>query len=556
MSIDEKVRRAVRSKAVWRLSVLTVGCLAAAVGGLVSIFHPHVPAIHDEFSILLAADTILQGRLANPTPSLWQPLQSFHVILEPSYASKYPLGAGVLAAVGELLGGAIFGSRLAAGFCCICVCWMLAGIVPKRWALFGGLLVALHPTMQTTWSQSLISGWLIAAASAAVLGGVLRLRRRIELSSALVAGLGVGMLALSRPFEGAVFVCCNAMWLLSMWQIPVRQKLVRSARCLFYAAAPVLIAFGLTAWQNQATTHSLFQMPYQVHEQSYGVAPLFVFGHQKTPDMMASGAVSPIIEEFHYGWSLDSFEERRGLQGWLLGIPRVLDVMGGYWGISFIVLPLLTAWAWLPYRLGRVTVAAFAPQVLASAAVCWIFPHYLAPLLPCLVLLTVVGLRRALHRWRRFYPELRDVAKRVPSALVACQILMLVIAVVRFHQESPRPWAVARNSVHETLLDRPGKDLVIVEYGREHNPHEEWVYNAADIEGSEVIWARGSREDWKRQLIDRYAQQRRVWILRPEISHDLIPFSPDGDHTFADAAADESTSLSDSREQHLISTDK
>ena len=71
----------------WLFSILTAGVLAVAVAATVTSCVPHVPREHDEFCNLLLADTLLHGRLANPTPEMWQPLQSFHVIMQPSYAA-------------------------------------------------------------------------------------------------------------------------------------------------------------------------------------------------------------------------------------------------------------------------------------------------------------------------------------------------------------------------------------------------------------------------------------------------------------------------------------
>ncbi|MCA9132583.1 MAG: hypothetical protein KDA45_05500, partial [Planctomycetales bacterium] len=96
--------------------LMTVAGVAFFIAAGITWLCPYAPRVHDEFSYLLAADTLLHGRLANPTPEVWQPFQSFHVILEPAYASKYPLGPGAIIAVGWLLlGTPIAGSWLAAG---------------------------------------------------------------------------------------------------------------------------------------------------------------------------------------------------------------------------------------------------------------------------------------------------------------------------------------------------------------------------------------------------------------------------------------------------------
>ena len=62
-----------------------------------------------------------------------------------------------------------------------------------------------------------------------------------------------------------------------------------------------------------------------------------------------------------------------------------------------------------------------------------------------------------------------------------------------------------------------GRDLVIVRYGPRFYSGGEWVYNEADIDKAEVVWAREMDAAQNRKLIEYFAD-RNVWLL--EMDHD------------------------------------
>jgi hypothetical protein len=82
-------------------------------------------------------------------------------------------------------------------------------------------------------------------------------------------------------------------------------------------------------------------------------------------------------------------------------------------------------------------------------------------------------------------------------------------------EESLTGWNYARARIVSNFSNSGNNHLIIVRYKPDHDVHQEWVYNNADIDNSKVIWARemGGAADTK---LLRYFKDRKVWLLEAD----------------------------------------
>ena len=254
------------------LSVLAViGMVLVIRGALIPVLPTPVPGVNDEYSYLLAGETFAAGRVTNPPHPLWKSLETFYVIQQPTYASMYPPAQGIALAVGDILGGHPWlGVYLSVALMCGAICWMLQGWVPPQWAIAGGILAALRWGIYSYWMESYWGGAVAALGGALALGALPRLFRKRSIWPAVAMGLGLLILANSRPFEG-LLLCVPMFGMLLFW---LKGKRTPDTWLLFKRVAlplgTVLLlgAVAMTFYFGRVTGNP-FRMPYQVHSAAY-----------------------------------------------------------------------------------------------------------------------------------------------------------------------------------------------------------------------------------------------------------------------------------------------
>ena len=336
--IERKFSQFARSK---RLAVVTIGAVTIlARAALLPWLPVPQPKVHDEFSYLLAADTFAHGRLANPPHPLWIFFDTFHVIQHPTYASMYPPAQGMALAIGKLLGQPWIGVLLSMAAMCMAFTWMLQGWVPPEWALLGGVLVWTRFGVFSYWVNSYWGGAVAATGAALVLGALPRIWDQQRRRDAIVFGLGAGILAVSRPVEGAIFFIpfgAALLWWALRLDVPTRGTAMR--RIVLPIVAILFCAAGFIAFYNWRVTGSPVVFPHFIEQKEITTA-VFLWQHDKPPIPYANPQFDDFYHNFLPGLYQASWPAAIG-QWWYKSTDFWEFFLGPALSIPFLALPWL-----------------------------------------------------------------------------------------------------------------------------------------------------------------------------------------------------------------------
>jgi len=136
-----------------------------------------------------------------------------------------------------------------------------------------------------------------------------------------------------------------------------------------------------------------------------------------------------------------------------------------------------------------------------------------------LMLLLVIEALRQLRLWRR--REGNRGLFLVRAVVVGCLVSSLIPA-----KEKIAGRGFERARILKQLEAGGDRHLVIVRYRLDHDTGDEWVYNAADIDGARVVWAR-EMDPASNRILTSYFHGRRVWLAEPDSRPvRLTPYDP------------------------------
>ena len=422
-------------------------------------------------------------------------------------------------ATGQVLGGhPIVGIWISTGLASAAICWMLLAWLPSWWAVLGGLLAALNPIILLDWGQHYWGGAVALIGGALVFGALRRIMRQPRAAYALLMGVGVAILANSRPYEGLLVSLPVAVLLLT-WMVGKNGPAPYvSIRCIVLPIVGVLaVTAGAMAYYNWRVTGDALRMPYQIHQATYAVSPIFLW-LQPWPEPVYHHKV---MRDFYSDWELKPYMERRSAPHlWMF-----YQGLGRFSSLPYplvLIVPLVTLSLILRDRWSRfalLTCTVLSAGLIVNA---YFLMHYAAPMAGLVFALTLQALRLLrLWRWRVWQT----------GRLVVWAILIICVtgSAVAFAHKLRSSWsAQASHRAHilAHLKETNGRHLVIVRYGAGHSVHDEWVYNEADIDGAKIVWAREMDSAQNRKLLE-YFKDRHVWLVevgQDRSSPELTPY--------------------------------
>jgi hypothetical protein len=456
---------------------------------------------------------------------MWVHFEGFQFTQKPTYMSMYFPAQGMVMAAGKIVAGhPWWGVWASCGLMCAAICWMLQGWLPPRWALLGGMLAVLRIALFSGWIDTYTGGAVAATAGALVLGALPRIRRAFRARDFFWMGMGMAILANSRPYEG-LLVCVPAIVAVVWW---IFTKARPSTSILVRRIAPGLALLVVTAtfmgYYNYRVFGNVLTPPYQVDRETYASAPHFLWQSPKPEPVYHH----KVLRDFYTGIELKEFLEARSLGGFFGASAKKIGLALFFFAGFAILTPLvMLPRAFLDHRIRFLVIAAI---VLATGLgiETWFSPHYMAPFTAGMYAILLQCLRH-LRTWR---------PGGQPSGLFlvrAIPLVCLTLAVVRLGAQplhlrldgdpwlswygGTKPMAAARAGVLGELESKPGPQLAIVRYSANHvvTCYNDWVANAANIDGSKVVWARDMDPKSNRELLA-YFKDRKVWLIQPDFS--------------------------------------
>jgi hypothetical protein len=261
-------------------------------------------------------------------------------------------------------------------------------------------------------------------------------------------------------------------------------------------------------------------MPYSLYQAQYGPAPTIWLAGAKLAPSYGHPELQRLFQHF--------LDELRNILAWplpkrigVLLVRLIAVLIFGVGPLAFLPVIFIPAFRRDPAVRALAAVGLFVAAFLLFDVS--MFPHYAAPLIALLVILSFV----VLHRM---------------AALKSGAVLAAIIATLMFGGAAVRvgeaasgrninyparpPFRLDRDAIASRVCREPGQHVILVRYAPDHDVNAEWVYNGADVDAARVVWAHDLGDGLNRELLGWY-KGRHFWLFEPDARTPVLrPYGP------------------------------
>lgn len=494
------------------------------------------PAYHDEFSYLLQARTFLAGRLSWPAMTVQPDLfHQVHVLNRPSTASRYFPWTGLWMAPFTALGHPYLGHWVAGAIACVFFHRCLCRLLEFRWAVTGGVLIAVSPGL-ASFSNLLLAHHPTLIALSIFLWAFLRLMDHYRARDAVVAGIALSLAMLGRPMTAAGFALPFGIWLLI---VIVRSLLAGNpesrppwspARVVAGIGVPILLGFAVLGIMNHAITGNWMKSAYQLYTDTWTPRHRYGFDNAIVDPALPESKVLQAYDQWAENLTIEkarSNVEQRTLYSlrWTLGIAA----------LTFCIIAALPSCFDLkdprPLLLlcSVLTLHAVHIPYWYDGIMHW---HYIFETAPLLLLLATFGIRAVSlvlqtqlgARLSILWLASLILASLIPNWLDADTLWGQSRVTTAFQEQafSRIRFEYFRRLTTSNQIQHPA--LIIVDEGSS-NPQLSYIINPPDLSGDVIVCRKPADAKVVNALADAFPQHH-LYAFNPE-TFDLSPLSTD-----------------------------
>jgi hypothetical protein len=323
------------------------------------------------------------------------------------------------------------------------------------------------------------------------------------------------------------------VFVLGRWMLSGKNR-PRPAILLRLTAAPLLLIVAAGSWlayYDYRVFGNPLTLPYKINRATYAVVPYYVW--QRPLPMPAYR--HKVMRDYYVGVEIPHLTELKTPFGFVTHSLLKLGAILFFAGVALLPPLIMVRRVFLDRRV-RFLVMSLCVVAAGMSIQIFLLPHYLAPFTAAFY---AIGLQ-AMRHLRVWNPGDKPVGAVMVRLIVLICVVMGVLRAwaeplnLKLADWPAEAWygsgdlGTPRARIETELEHLPGKQLAIVRYSPMHESRVEWVYNAADIDNSRVIWAREMDAADNQELLRRY-KDRKVWLVQPDTDPVQVnPYSPSG----------------------------